>query len=156
QGHELSTSLQLTDWCHAADSLAALQIDSIQESKSILGAGAHDLRSQQLLETVHPFFSAMERVMDAQSTTTSHKLSREELVVLREQITEALQDLEATGIPQTLNHLDLNPSNVFVADGQCTFLDWAEAAFGNPFLSFEYFRQHFLRSVPDGQSIEKV
>jgi hypothetical protein len=154
EGHELSKSAKLTDWYQVAESLAELQIDSIHQSECILGADARDLRPQQLLEIAAPFFSAMERVMDAQGTPAPQKLNRREIAVVRDRVIEAVKELEEAQIPQTLNHLDLNPSNIFVAGGQCTFLDWAEAAFGNPFFSFQYFRQHFLRSVPESESVE--
>jgi aminoglycoside phosphotransferase (APT) family kinase protein len=57
--------------------------------------------------------------------------------------------MESLAIPDTLNHFDMNPANVIVQPVKCKFLDWAEAAVGNPFFSFEYLRQHFLRVFGD-------
>jgi hypothetical protein len=61
-------------------------------------------------------------------------------------LVKALRQLESLLIPDALNHFDLNPGNTIVRSGGCTFLDWAEAGVGYPFLSFEYLRQHFLRT----------
>src|SRR5262249_3301373 len=52
-------------------------------------------------------------------------------------------------IPDALNHFDLNPTNAIVCLSECKFLDWAEAGVGNPFFSFEYLRQHFLRAFSE-------
>jgi len=50
------------------------------------------------------------------------------------------------GIPEALGHLDFNPGNVIVSATGCTFLDWAEAYVGNPFLTFQYLLEHFRRT----------
>jgi Ser/Thr protein kinase RdoA (MazF antagonist) len=48
-------------------------------------------------------------------------------------------------IPDTLGHLDFNPGNVLCSADQCVLLDWAEAYVGNPFLTFQYLREHLMR-----------
>ena len=66
-------------------------------------------------------------------------------MLLGEQIEEALSLSADLGIPDALGHLDLNPGNVIVSEGQCVFLDWAEAYVGNPLFSFQYLVEHFRR-----------
>jgi hypothetical protein len=95
-----------------------------------------------------PFFAVMEETMQAQSKTTVPKLSIGEVRRVREQVTEALHKLDRFKIPDALNNLDLNPCNVVISTCRCTFLDWAEAAVGNPLFSFEYLRQQFLQIFP--------
>jgi Ser/Thr protein kinase RdoA (MazF antagonist) len=63
--------------------------------------------------------------------------------------------MQKAEVPDGLNHLDLNPGNVFVDSGKSTFLDWAEATVGNPFFSWEYLRQHFLKAVCARQEKEQ-
>jgi len=154
EGQALSLSTSPAEWHRAAESLAELQVASIQHAPDILAAGARDVRSQHLVELAASFFCAMERTMEVQTKTGPQKLSRQEIAKVCNQVKNVLRQLDDAGIPDTLNHLDLNPDNVFTAASRSTFLDWAEAAVGNPFLSFEYVRQHFLRKFPRAGDID--
>jgi hypothetical protein len=153
-GQELSSSTTPAEWHQAAESLAELQVASIQHAPDILAAGARDVRSQHLVDLAASFFCAMEQTMEAQTKTGPQKLTRHEIAKVCNQVKDVLRQLDDAGIPDTLNHLDLNPDNVFTAASRSTFLDWAEAAVGNPFLSFEYLRQHFLRRFPCARGID--
>jgi hypothetical protein len=111
----------------------------------ILAAGAHDARLENLLHKTTPFFSAMEGIMEMQTKPSPRKLKVEEVRLVRQRVVDALLQMGAAEVPDSLNHLDLNPGNVFVDSGKSTFLDWAEATVGNPFFSSEYLRQHFVK-----------
>src|SRR5262249_14766421 len=148
-GTSLESSPGLNAWCRAASSLAELQVASIGYASSILSSGAHDARVAVLLSEVAPFFVEMERLMERQTKTAPRRLSSPEIWSVAERLTEAVRRMESAAIPDTLNHFDLNPQNVIARSYECTFLDWAEAAVGNPFFSFEYLRQHFLRTFGD-------
>ncbi len=145
-GRGLYDSPDLATWCRVAESLAELQIASLQHTADFLAAGAHDVRAATLVNLVDPYFSMAEEVMQTQTKTTLRRLDQQEIGEIRDYVSEALRKLEAAGIPNTLNHLDLNPCNVVVSTRKVTFLDWAEAGVGNPFFSAEYLRQHFLRT----------
>jgi phosphotransferase family enzyme len=147
-GQGLFESSDPAIWCRAAEFLAEMQIASLPHTADLLAAGAHDVRSEKLLDLVDPFFSVMEDTMRAQTKITAPRLGRQEIGTVREQITEALHKLEEARIPDALNHLDLNPCNVVISAGRCSFLDWAQAAIGNPFFSIEYLRQQFLQVFP--------
>jgi hypothetical protein len=151
QGQGLFESSDPATWCRAAEFLAKLQIASIQHTTDLLAAGAHDVRAHKLLNMVSPFFAVMQEIMQAQTKTTVPKLTKQEICSVAELVTETLHKFAEAGIPNTLNHLDLNPCNVIVSASGCTFLDWAEAAVGNPLFSLEYLRQEFLKVFP-GQS----
>jgi aminoglycoside phosphotransferase (APT) family kinase protein len=88
--------------------------------------------------------------MEAQVKTAPRRLNAQEIRATELQLTEALEELETAAIPDTLNHFDLNPGNAIVSGHECKFVDWAEAAVGNPFFSFEYLLQHFVRALGDG------
>jgi hypothetical protein len=148
-GTSLDSSRDLDAWCCAASSLAELQVASVSHTPSILSSGAHDARAAALLSQAAPFFAEIECLMERQTKTTPRRLSAGEIRSLGERLTEALGRMESAAIPDTLNHFDLNPANVIASSRECRFLDWAEAAAGNPFLSFEYLRQHFLRTFAD-------
>ena len=120
----------------------------------ILAAGALDVRPERLLAVTDPFFSAMECIMETQTKASPRKLTRQEIQSVRRQVVEALHKIEDAGVPHSLNHVDPNPGNILVSASKCTFLDWTEAAVGNPFLSMEYLRQHFLRAFPERREAE--
>jgi aminoglycoside phosphotransferase (APT) family kinase protein len=103
-----------------------------------------------LLSLVPPFFAAIAGLMEAQVKTAPRRLNAQEIRATELRLTEALHELETAAIPDALNHFDLNPGNAIVCGRECKFVDWAEAAIGNPFFSFEYLLQHFVRVVGDG------
>lgn len=145
QGMALASCRDHEAWCQAAKSMAQVQIASIGHTRAILRSGALEARTANLISQVTPFFSEIGRLMDIQVKTAPRRLTASELRLLAGQMNEALERLQVLAVPDTLNHFDLNPENVIVRSGNAKFLDWAEAAIGHPFLSFEYLRQHFSR-----------
>jgi hypothetical protein len=141
-------------WQRAAAALAELQIDSIDHGARILGAGARDLGATELSKLIQPFTESMAQLMERQTKVPPAALGREELLLLGDRTQSALDTLEALGIPETLGHPDLNPGNVLVSPSRCTFLDWAEAYVGNPFLSLEYLLEHLRRTHRTDSAVE--
>jgi hypothetical protein len=145
EGINLGETQDTQHWKAAASALANLQIESTARSEVLIDSGARDLRASALLKLVRPFLNAMGRLMEKQTKVPPLVLSRNELILLGEQIEEALSLSADLRIPDALGHLDLNPGNVIVSEGQCVFLDWAEAYVGNPLFSFQYLVEHFRR-----------
>jgi hypothetical protein len=145
EGANLSDTRDARHWKTAALALAKLQIESTDRIGTLFASGARDLRASALLKLVRPFLDAMGQLMEKQTKTPPPVLPRSELTWLGEQIEEALSSSADLGIPDTLGHLDLNSGNVIVSEGQCVFLDWAEAYVGTPFLSFQYLVEHSRR-----------
>lgn len=141
-------------WHRAATALARLQIESLDHSALILGAGARDLGAATLSKLIHPFTETMAQLMDQQTKVPPAALGREELLLLGDRIQSALDALEALGIPETLGHLDLNPGNIIVSPSRCSFLDWVEAYVGNPFFSFQYLLEHLRRTGKADSAVE--
>ncbi|MBZ5666474.1 MAG: aminoglycoside phosphotransferase family protein [Acidobacteriia bacterium] len=144
-GVNLCETQDVRHWKAAISALAKLQIESIGSSGELFQCRARDLRAGALSKLVRPFFDVMADLMEKQTKVSPPVLSKSELILLREQIEEALSLSADLGIPDALGHLDLNPGNVIVAEGQCVFLDWAEAYVGNPLFSFQYLVEHFRR-----------
>jgi hypothetical protein len=48
---------------------------------------------------------------------------------------ELCAELDACGVPATVQHDDLHMNNVFVRDAECRVLDWGDASIGHPFAS---------------------
>jgi len=147
KGTNLGDTKETALWQTAATGLAELQIESVSGADSILDSGAHDLKTDTLLDSVDPFFEVVARLMEEQPRVPPQALSREELSLLKLRIEDALTLLGDLQIPNTLGHLDLNPWNVVVSADRCVFLDWSEAYVGHPFFSFEYLLQHFRREA---------
>jgi len=156
EGTNLGETKEAAIWERAAAKLAELQIESISGAESILTAGAHDLRTDKLFDSVDPFFVVVAGLMEEQTKVCPPALSREELGLLKLRLEDALTLLGDFGIPHTLGHLDLNPSNLVVTADGCVFLDWAEAYVGLPFFSFEYLLEHFRREVGQDAVLESA
>jgi aminoglycoside phosphotransferase (APT) family kinase protein len=56
-----------------------------------------------------------------------------------EQLREAISELAAIGVPETLLHGDLHPRNLAVRDGKVLAFDWTDAAVSHPFLDLVTF-----------------
>lgn len=136
-------------WKSIAARLAELQIASLHKTPRLMAAGCRDVSMPFLLNCTDEFFAIMAELMKQQTKTPPCTLTSTQLFGLKEQIKESLRLLAATGIPDALNHLDFNPGNIFVSGDRCTFVDWAEAAIGHPFLTFEYLFEQLTRLRPD-------
>jgi hypothetical protein len=147
EGTNLGETQDAHHWNTAASALAKLQIESIGRIETLVDSGARDLGASALLKLVRPFLDAMGQLMEKQTKVPPPVLSRSELVLLGEQVEEALSLSTDFGIPDALGHLDLNPGNVILSEGHSVFLDWAEAYVGNPLLSFQYLVEHFRRAT---------
>jgi hypothetical protein len=145
EGTNLGETQDFHHWNTAASSLAKLQIESIGRFRTLVDSGARDLRASALLKLVRPFLDAMGQLMEKQTKVPPSILSRSELILLGEQIEEALSLSTDLRIPDALGHLDLNPGNVIVSEGHSVFLDWAEAYVGNPLFSLQYLVEHSRR-----------
>ena len=147
-GPTLDELQDLSAWQNAVITLANLQIDSVSVQQKLLEAGCRDLRTTALLELVDPFLDSMAELMLKQMKVPPPVLSRQELSCLGVTLRDALHCLGALGIPDTLGHSDFNPGNIVVGSESCTFIDWAEAHVGHPFLTFEYLISQLKKDYP--------
>jgi len=145
EGVHLTGTSTPEDWRKTATALANLQIASIGHGLHLINAGCRDLRYCSLRTNVEPFFNRMADLMKRQTKPEPAPLTQSELVALAGQITLALEQLNASEIPNVLGHLDMNPGNVLVSEVRCIFLDWAEGCVGHPFLTFQYLLENWRR-----------
>lgn len=153
-GIELAEVHEAASWKAAATALAKLQIDSISICGSLLDSGILDLRGTTLAARVFPFMDVVAQLMREQPRVPPPVLSAEELTLLASRIREAIVELDDFRVPDTLGHLDLNPGNIFIASDGCSFLDWSEAYFGQPFYSFQYLLEYHVRVVGKDSTID--
>src|SRR5262249_7373519 len=97
---------------------------------------------------IDTFLEVMGELMGQQKKVPPPVLTSHELQALGVTIKDACRRLDELGFPDTLGHLDFNPGNILLSPTRCVFLDWAEAYVGPPFLTFEYFLEHFRRLYP--------
>jgi len=147
-GPPLSELKESSAWEQAATALAGLQIESVGTTANLSAAGCRDLRLDTLLELVDPFLDVIADLMQQQTKVPQIILSRYELSELAVTLKNGLCCLQSLSIPDTLGHHDFNPGNILVGSGHCVFIDWAEAHFSHPFLTFEYFVSHLRKDFP--------
>jgi hypothetical protein len=148
QGPALDDLEDVGTWTEAATALAELQIASVSHTDVLLESGCRDLRLRQLAEKADPFLSRMSELMAMQTKRPPQILSDVEIRVLGDRLKAALGALEKHQLPITLGHLDPNPQNIICCSPGFCFLDWAEGCVTHPFLTFEYFREHARRKLP--------
>jgi hypothetical protein len=149
EGTSPDTNSTFSTWRTISARLAELQIASLHEVPRLISAGCRDIRVSSLLNSADEFFAVMATLMKQQIKTPPSILTSEDILQLSKRIKEILSLLAETGIPDALNHLDLNPGNIFVSGDRCTFIDWSEAAIGHPFLTLQYMLEHLTRLRPD-------
>lgn len=153
EGTSLDACTTAASWSRAAQSLADLQISSMPKIDGFVELGCKDVTRTGLLPIVEPFVEYVAELMNRQTRNQPRPLERRELRALASEIRQSIQALADSGFADTLGHLDLNPGNVFVGANRCTFLDWAEACVGHPFLTFQYLVEHGHRIGVSSQSM---
>jgi hypothetical protein len=149
-GEPLWDICEATAWERAATAFAALQIASVPHISDLVASGSRRVGFRQLLLQVDPFCAEAERIAAELQT-----LPEERTGGLGNELRDTLRSLEDLGFPETLVHLDFNPGNIILSSQRCMFLDWAEAAVGHPFLSFEYFRQYARRAFLNDSVVDE-
>jgi Phosphotransferase enzyme family len=139
-------------WTTVGKTLAYLQISSIGSTLHFLQTGVLDAGALALIALVDPFLDAMADLMKQQAKATPPPLGCHDLRALGEQLKSALIELENSGIPNTLGHLDFNLGNWLVNADRCIFLDWSEACVAHPFLTFQFLLEHVRRFHPHDPS----
>jgi hypothetical protein len=132
-------------WTRVAKTFGELQIASLGQTQLLLNAGCRDMGARTLLGLIEPFLEVMADLMEQQTKQLPPPLSRSEIATLRMQLQNALSEATDSEIPNAIGHLDFNPGNIVVNHSACTFLDWAEACAGPPFLTFQYLLEHLRR-----------
>jgi len=144
-GTPLSENLTLHAMENVIFSLADLQIKSIDQVEKLLSVGCLDLRIHRLESHLRAFTHYLDDSMDRQTSTKVPRIPDYRLHEIEDIVRDACARLQALGIPDTLLHHDINPDNVLFDGSRSVFTDWAEAAIGNPFLTFQHFCAHITR-----------
>jgi hypothetical protein len=122
----------LGHWEAALPACAELQIAAMPRVDDLLAIGIPDLRLHVVPVQVEELLATPEFLMldepDALSTG-----QRDELVAAMPRIRTMCAELEAFGVPASIQHDDLNDGNVYVRDGRYRIMDWGDASVSHPF-----------------------
>jgi hypothetical protein len=104
-----------------------LQLREVAHVEQFLALGLPDVRLAVLAEAYEPFVSR------------DHGLARDEAARLREigpRYRELCAQLDAYGLPASIQHDDLREANVFVHDGHVRIFDWGDSSVAHPLFSW--------------------
>jgi hypothetical protein len=117
---------ELTRWLDVLPLYASVQIDLSDRVDELVALGVPDMRLAALPASYERLLGELEG------------LPADEARRLREAVphVEAMCDeLAAHGLPETIQHDDLNEGQVYLCDGRYLLLDWADACVSHPFFS---------------------
>jgi hypothetical protein len=144
-GKPLSDVKNYSAYRQTMASLGRLQIASVHQVGDLLNCGCADLRTEALAKRTPALIAYLEEAMGRQTSTKALPLSTYRLRELGRMVEDACVTMDALGIPDALIHNDINLSNILVKGSRCVFIDWAEAAIGNPLFTFEHLRLQIVR-----------
>jgi hypothetical protein len=132
-GTPLADEPDVPVWIDAVRSHARLQRSYADQPDRLLEFSAVDRRLAVLDAEVDRLFgpnAATDRLDSTERALLPHRA---------EQLREAITELAAIGVPETLLHGDLHPRNLAVRDGRVLPFDWTDAAVSHPFLDLVTF-----------------
>ncbi len=149
-------SSTVAEWAEVAESLASLQIESVDHSTELLAAGARDLSIAELLKLVDPFAEIIVGLMRRQEKVPPAPLTRTEIIDVAAALKHGLNALDTCSLPICLGHTDLNLGNILATGAGHVFVDWAEAYAGHPFFTFEYLLSQLRTNCADIAPFENM
>ncbi|HWD79421.1 MAG TPA: aminoglycoside phosphotransferase family protein [Kribbella sp.] len=132
-GAPLGPSEDVALWIDAVRNHARLQRSYVSEPRRLLDYSCADRRLAVLVDE-------LDRLLEPNKLT--RRLDPVQLAKLPDrakQLREAIDELAAIGVPETLLHGDLHPRNLAMRDGQVLAFDWTDAALAHPFLDLVTF-----------------
>jgi hypothetical protein len=132
-GTALANEPDVTVWIDAVRNHARLQRSYVTEPERLLEYSCAD-RRLAVLDAELDHLLAPNALTDRLDPAERAKLPDR-----AKQLREAITELAAIGVPETLLHGDLHPRNLAVRDGKVLAFDWTDAALAHPFLDLVTF-----------------
>jgi Phosphotransferase enzyme family len=105
----------------------------------------------------------LSRLPSALATALGRSASRDELPVdaaridrLTSWLTDAIDDVEALGLPHTLVHGDFHPNNVLCTDTGVVVFDWSDSAVSHPLMDIAVWASWFRDEPAQYDSVWRV
>jgi len=124
----------LSHWKRILARYAELQIDLAQLQPELFQLGVPDRRLPLLTERIEAILDEPDLLLAGEPDGLT-QLQRGQLVDLLPLIHSRCSELQAAGIPHSINHGDFHDANIFVRGGNYVFLDWGDASLAHPFFS---------------------
>ena len=131
-------------WLDVLPLYAGLQVELAGDADALVALGTPDLR----LDVLPARFEAML----ADLATVDDRAHDGELLRLRAEVPHVAAmaaDLARFGIPETIEHDDLNDSAVYLEDGRYRLIDWGDACVAHPFFSLSVALEGVVAWGPD-------
>jgi hypothetical protein len=150
-GNPLGSSQSLASLSRAIESLAELQMQSLDHVTCLGERGCVDQRLANVHSRIPELIAYLEEAMGCQTSTKVLPLPSSRLREIGSMIELAYLKMQDLNIPPSLVNNDINLDNILDDGSRNVFIDWAEAGVGNPFLTLHQFIQHVVR---DGERLE--
>jgi hypothetical protein len=124
----------------AISRLAELQKASIRYVPALIAAGCGNERTSVLRAHIPEMMDYFEEAMAPPYVSHAPRLGPTRIREMGAIVENACLSLEGLGIPDTLLHGDISFGNILAGPRGCVFTDWAHAAVGHPFVTFEHLR----------------
>jgi Phosphotransferase enzyme family len=125
-GTRLRESGDVATFVRALELYGELQREETARVDELLALGVPDVRLPIVAAAYEPFFEQ------------DHGLARDVVARLRAlapRFHELCAELEAFGLPDSIQHDDLHDGNVFVRDGRVAIFDWGDSSVAHPLWS---------------------
>jgi hypothetical protein len=132
-GPLLAGQSDISLWIDAVRGHARLQRSYADQSDRLFSFSCVDRRLAVLADQI-------DRLFGPNPATDQLEPAERALLPRRgDQLREAITELAAIGVPETLLHGDLHPRNLAVRDGRVLAFDWTDGAVSHPFLDLVTF-----------------
>jgi hypothetical protein len=122
----IESERQLARWLDVLPLYAGIQIDLAESAEELIRLGTPDLRLGTLP-------AQYEQLIDQLDGVPPDELARLRASVPT--VADLCLELADYGVPETLQHDDLDDEQVYVRDGRYLVLDWGDACVTHPFFS---------------------
>ena len=139
-GHQLNES-SLERWAAAVRGYAELQLAVAADADALVEAGVPDRRGRALLDV---FALVLDDDRSIRGLDHSEVAALRALMPRLEDAVAAVDELE---LPNSVQHDDLHPWNVFLRDGDYVVIDWGDACIAQPLLSLSVPLSHAERDA---------
>jgi hypothetical protein len=127
---ELIESEQTLDrWLRVLPLYGGLQLDTLDDVHALIGVGVPDMR----LAVLPPRFETLLDDLEADDAADGEIVSR--VRARTADVRSMAQELASYGIPEALQHDDLNDGQVYFLVERPLLLDWGDACISHPFFS---------------------
>lgn len=130
----LKATRDFTEWIQALEMYAGMQMELAAHTDELRALGVPDRRPRTLpAQYARVLRDTPILRIDLPRGITADEFAQ--LQALQAPLAEWCETLEASRIPNSLHHGDLNNGNVLKRDGQYAIVDWGDCALAHPFSS---------------------